>query len=117
MARSEFRWNKKRKHYAYLFKDDGCKCKNILISSKPVMIEKKNRSKKRVTPNIPLFHHPNHKKEGRFYIIPIIYCDYFSSFDDKRYNGWCFDKNDKRMIKRLKKRIRYKKSQLEAHQL
>ena len=48
MARSEFRWNKKRKHYAYLHKDRGSKRKNILITSKPIMIEKKNKGTKRI---------------------------------------------------------------------
>ena len=38
MSRSEFRWNKKRKHYAYLFKDIGRKRLNLLISSKSVML-------------------------------------------------------------------------------
>ena len=35
MSRSEFRWNKKRKHYAYLFKDVGVYCKNFLLHSNP----------------------------------------------------------------------------------
>ena len=55
MSRSEFRWNKKRKHYAYLFKDIGRKRLNLLISSKPVMVGKKNKKKKRFYKNVPLF--------------------------------------------------------------
>ena len=35
MSRSEFKWNKKRKHYAYLFKDIGDKRKNLLLHSDP----------------------------------------------------------------------------------
>ena len=31
MSRSEFRWNKKRKHYSYLFKDVGQQKMNLLI--------------------------------------------------------------------------------------
>ena len=102
MSCSEFRWNKKRKHYAYLFKDMGSKRHNILISSKPIMVDKKNKKKKRLIKNIPLFRHPNPNKEGRFFLIRIIYIDEFSSFDDKTYN-WSWDKNDKRKVKRIKK--------------
>lgn len=106
MSRSEFRWNKKRKHYAYLHKDIGTKRKNILLSSKPMMIEKKNKNKQRVTNNIPLYKHPNPNKCGQFYIIPINYIDDISSFDNKIYK-WNWDKNDKRKVKRIK-RNKYK---------
>ena len=41
MSRSEFRYNRKRKHYSYLFKDVGSKRKNIILSSKPVRKEHK----------------------------------------------------------------------------
>ena len=43
MSISEFRYNKKRRHYAYIFKKIGAARKNILISSKPLMIEKSTR--------------------------------------------------------------------------
>ena len=101
MSRSEFRWNKRRKHYAYLFKDVGKYCKNLLISSKPAMIRKKKR-KKRFYLNVLLFRHPNPLKYGVFYIVPIVYLDHIDSFDSKIYVTWSFDKNDKRKIKRLK---------------
>ena len=39
LARSEFRLNKKRKHYSYLHKDIGSKRLNILITSKPVVVK------------------------------------------------------------------------------
>lgn len=99
MARSEFRWNKKRKHYAYLHKDIGSKRKNILITSKPII---KNRTGKKLVINIPLCHHPNRFKDGNFYVIPRNYVDELISFDDKIYQ-WKWHKNDKRKIKRIKK--------------
>ena len=105
MSRSEFRWNKKRKHYAYLFKDKGDYRKNLLLSSKPIMIEKKhkkNRIKTRITINIALHHHPNILKNDKFYVIPIVYIDNKDSFDVVVLKTWTFDKNDKRKIKRLK---------------
>ena len=46
MSRSEFRYNKKRKHYAYLFKDVGSRRKNIVLSSKPFRIEHKRKKRK-----------------------------------------------------------------------
>ena len=105
MSLSEFRYNKKRKHYAYLFKTIGVKRKNILISSKPVMIEKKHRKnhlKIKITINIVLFHHPNIAKQGKYYVIPKVYVDDIASFGSVILKGWSFSKNDKRKIKRIK---------------
>ena len=102
MSRSEFRWNKKRKHYSYLFKDIGSKCMNILISTKPY-VYRKGRVAIR---NIPLFKHPNPKKNGQFYLVPRRYLDDYSCFEDKVYDTWRFDNNDKRKVKRIKKRKR-----------
>ena len=106
MSTSEFRYNKKRKHYAYLFKTIGIKRKNILISSKPVMIEKKhkkNRLKTKITINIVLYRHPNPTKKGKYYVIPKIYIDDISCFDSFVLEKWSFNKNDKRKIKRIKR--------------
>ena len=105
MARSEFRWNKKRRHYAYLHKDVGYKRKNILISSKPTV---KNRSGKSIVTNVPLYHHPNGNKDGEYYVVPRNYFDDESSFDEKVY-PWKWHKNDKRKIKRIKKNKFYKR--------
>lgn len=99
MSRSEFRFNKKRKHYAYLHKDIGKRRKNLLISSKPQVF----RKGKKLIQNVSLKRHPNPKKDGQFYIIPRNYLDDVDSFDETIYKNWCFDKNDKRKIKRLKK--------------
>ena len=97
MSISEFRYNKKRKHYSYIFKKMGLKRKNILITSKPVMLEKKhknNRIKTKMTINVVLFCHPNHSKKGQFYLIPRVYIDYVDSFDDVVLKKWHFDKAD-----------------------
>ena len=101
MSRSEFRFNKKRKHYAYLHKDIGNKRKNILISTKPVVKEKKHH-KQRIINNVALYHHPNSNKAGIFYIIPRNYLDETDAFSKQVYK-WNWNKNDKRKIKRIKK--------------
>ena len=98
MSRSEFRYNKKRKHYSYLFKDIGSYRKNIVITSKA--IRKFHGKNKR---NIKLYKHPNPNENVDAYVIPRIYVDDNSSFDSKTLK-WKFDKNDKRKIKRLIKR-------------
>ena len=98
MARSEFRWNKKRKHYSYIHKDDGSKRINIIVSSKPYV----KRKGKNVIRNVPLYRHPNIKREGQFYVVPRNYADLKDSFDNRIYD-WKWDKNDKRKIKRIKK--------------
>ena len=107
MARSEFRFNKKRKHYAYLHKNRGPKVKNILISSKPYVKKRKKGKDKIVLHNIPLFCHPNCEKSGKYYVIPRNYLDDINSFGLKTYK-WNWNINDKRKIKHLK-RLRIKK--------
>ena len=67
------------------------------------MIEKQNKKKQRITNNIPLYRHPNPKKQGQFYLIPRNYVDDISSFDEETYDNWFFDRNDKRKVKRIKK--------------
>ena len=99
MSISEFRWNKKRKHYCYIFQNDFLKRLNILISTKPFIMRKGKKAIK----NIPLFRHPNPKKSGCFYLVPRIYADHYKCFDDKQYDSWNFDLNDKRKVKRIKK--------------
>ena len=109
MSRSEFRWNKKRKHYAYLFETIGNKSKNILISSKPYVIKHKNGKIKIIVKNILLLRHPNKNKSGLFYVVPIIYVDDTDSFGGFIYADRTFDINDKRKIKRIKKSKKYSK--------
>ena len=99
MSRSEFRYNKKRKHYAYLHRRIGPKILNILITSKPNVLRKDGIE----IINIPLYRHPNPKKEGKYYLIPRNYFDDLSSFGNKIYL-WKWDANDKRKVKRIKKR-------------
>ena len=47
MSRSEFRWNKKRRHYAYQFKDAGRRRKNLLLHSDPTYKEKWDKEKQK----------------------------------------------------------------------
>ncbi len=97
MSRSEFRYNKKRKHYAYLFKDVGSKRLNIILSSKPFRKEHKRMKK-----NVILTHHPNPNSNKQVFLVPIVYKDEIICFDSKVLK-WVFHRNDKRKIKRLKK--------------
>ena len=98
MARSEFRYNRKRKHYSYLFKDVGSRCKNIVLSSKPYRKEHKVLKK-----NIRLFKNPNPNNGNQSYLIPKIYVDDFNSFDERKLK-WQFHQNDKRKVKRVQKK-------------
>lgn len=97
MTRSEFRYNKKRRHYSYLFKDVGNYRKNILLTSKQFRVHHK-----KIKINIRLYKHPSGKNNKEVYVIPLIYIDDIRSFDSKVLI-WNWDKNDKRKIKRIKK--------------
>ena len=109
MSRSEFRWNKKRKHYAYLFKDVKDFRKNILLHSDPSNKSGWNKEKQSEfnKKHIKLFKHPNKNKNKCevWYVETRIYIDHKNVFD-KRIYYWVWDKNDKRKIKRIKKRRR-----------
>ena len=97
MSRSEFRYNKRRKHYSYLFKDVGSRRKNIILTSKSM-----RRHHNRIKKNIKLYKHPNPKSNKQAYLIPIIYVDESVPFEEKR-PSWKFHPNDKRKVKRIKK--------------
>ena len=106
MSRSEFRWNKKRKHYSYLFKKMGLLVKNILVHSDPSSKSNWNKEKQKdfEKKHVKLFRHPNPNKNGKetFYVEKRIYMDPEDSFHERKY-PWSWNKNDKRLIKRIKK--------------
>ena len=106
MSRSEFKWNKKRKHYAYLFKDIGDKRKNLLLHSDPSKKKDWNQQKQKEfeKTHVKLHRHPNpnKSKSEKFYVETRQYLDEKNSFDGRTYK-WNWDKNDKRKIKRIKK--------------
>ena len=102
MSISQFKYNKRRKHYSYSHRKRGSKEENILITSKPYVKKHKNGKDKIVLRNVPLYHHPNPNKEGQFYVIPRNYVDDITDFAPKVYK-WNWHRNDKRKIKRIKK--------------
>ena len=109
MARSEFRWNKKRKHYAYLFKDVGDYRKNILLHSDPTKKESwkklpKSKKKEFYKQHTSLYRHPNANKpkDEKFFVENRVYLDHKKSFHERVY-PWKWNVNDKRKIKRIKK--------------
>ena len=100
MSTSEFRFNKKRKHYAYLFKTVGVYRRNILLSTKPIRVWRG-----KIKRNIRLSKHPNPNSVKIAYVIPIICTDNIDSFYPQPLK-WMFHKNDKRIIKRIKRKRR-----------
>lgn len=103
MALSEFRYNKKRKHYSYLYKKKGDYRQNLLLSTDPTVTEKKFGKVKEIK-NVKLHKHPNPNSTKTAYVVTRPYTDHKSSFTDKVYTNWRFDKNDKRKIKKIKNR-------------
>ena len=106
MALSEFRYNKKRKHYAYIFKDCGDYRKNLLLHSEKGLKKCHTEKERQIfyKKHIKLYRHPNSNKDvnSRYFVEKRIYTDHKSAFDDRNYS-WKWDPNDKRIIKRLKK--------------
>ena len=107
--KNRFRFNKKRKHYSYIFTIKNGYCSNILLTTKRESINKKH-GKSIIVRNIRLYKHPNPRKTN---VIVFIYnhppyIDAIESFDSKKLN-WKWDINDKRNVKRMKKYKKYKK--------
>ena len=109
MARSEFRYNKKRKHYSYLFKDAGDYRKNILLHSDPANKENwdklpEKRKKDFYKKCTLLYRHPNPNKVDnlKYYVENRVYVDHKNSFGERVYS-WNWHVNDKNKIKRIKK--------------
>lgn len=88
----------KKKTYSYLFKQVGNQRKNILLSTKPIVIDKRKQAESK---NIKLYKHPNPNSNKVAYAIPKVYIDSASSFDSRIYN-WNFHIYDKRNIKKIK---------------
>ena len=79
---------------------------SLLLSTKPTRLVR-NKPKR----NVKLSRHPNPNDRTSIYLIPFVYVDSINSFGSEIY-PWSFDRNDKRKIKRLKKkRFGHKKSQ------
>lgn len=99
MAISEFRYNKKRKHYSYIYGQKGDLRKNLLLSSKPI---RKTRNGRKIIKNYKLSKNPNPNKTEVQYIMDKRNLDNKNNFG-KKLSKWSFDKNDKRIVKRIKR--------------
>lgn len=93
-----FRFNKKRKHPSYIFYEKDDKYYSFLIT---------HNEKYKRKDNIMLYKNPNSKDERQSYIHDKLYQDKKSDFSYV-FKNWKFDKNDKRKIKRLKKKYKKK---------
>ncbi len=107
MAISEFGYNKRRKHYSYVYGQKGDLRKNLLLSSKPIRKVKKN-GKTKIINNVKLYKNPNPNKKDTQYIMTKRYLDHKNNFGQIKRN-WFFDRNDKRSIKRIQKGKGHKK--------
>ena len=108
--KDKFRYNKKRKHYSYIFKIKNGYCSNILLTTQSESTHRKH-GKTKIIRNIKLYKHPNSRKDN---VIVFIYnhppyVDAMESFDNKKLD-WKWNVNDKRKIKRMKKYKKYRKS-------
>lgn len=94
MKKSEFRFNKKRKHPSYIFKEKDNKYHSILIT------HAKKTSKIK---NVKLYKNPEPNNSSVAYVVPKVYVDDINSYNKKTYQNWKFHKFDKRKIKNIKK--------------
>lgn len=100
MALSEFRYNLKSKHYAYIYGSKGLYRKNITISTKPYYKEKLKNGSYKYHKNIRLYKHPNSNSNKEVYLIPKRKLTHKDKFY-KRKLKWKFHIFDKRKVKRI----------------
>ena len=103
MAISEFRYNKKTKHYSYIVAKNDDYRKNISISTKSKRKKKRKNGTYIEYNNILLYKHPNPRTPNKkVYLIPKIEYTHKDSFG-RKLSSWKFHNNDKRIVKRIKK--------------
>lgn len=98
--RTEFRYNRKRKHYAYIYGFKGDYRQNLLLSTKPSR-KIKNKGKVKNVRNIKVSKHPNPNSNTQVYIVNQRYVDHKNSFG--RLLNWLFSKEDRKKVKKIKK--------------
>lgn len=103
MAISEFRYNRKRKHYAYIYGKKGDLRKNLLLSFSPTRKVKKRNGTKKVVKNVKLQRNPNPLVNEPTYVMTKRCTDHKDKFGEKVFTDWSFSPDDRRVIKRLKK--------------
>ena len=92
MTRTEFRYNKKRKHYSYIYGFRGDYRQNLLISTKPKKVK-----------NVILSKHPNpNKSDEESYLMTKRYLDHKDNFGPVKKN-WFFSVLDRLKVKKVKK--------------
>lgn len=99
--RTEFRYNRKRKHYSYIYGFKGDYRQNLLLSTKPTR-NVKRFGKTKIKNNVKLSKHPNPKSNKQVYIINQRYLDHKNSFGNLL--NWLFStKEDRKKAKKIKK--------------
>lgn len=94
MKKSEFRFNNKRKHPSYVFREKDNKYYCIVITHSPRFKNKKN---------IKLYKNPEPNNSTDAYVVNKIYKDEILSYNKRILSNWKFHNYDKRNIKRIKK--------------
>lgn len=102
MSLSEFRYNKKRKHFSYIFGRKGNIRKNLLLTSKSSQRVKKKNGRYKENKNVKLYQNPNPNKITDSFVIPKVYYDSELSFGNVK-NNWKFHPYDRLKIKKIKK--------------
>lgn len=100
--RTEFRYNRKRKHYSYIYGFKGDYRQNLLLSTKPTR-KVKRKGKTKIINNVKLIKHPNpNKLKEDSYLITKRYLDHKDNFGPSKKN-WFFSILDRLKVKKIKK--------------
>ena len=98
--REEFRYNKRRGHYSYIYDEDGDNRKNLLLSTKPTR-KTKSGGKEYSAKNIKLDKHPNPNSNKDVWVMTRRFVDNKKAFSKNAYKNWKFTKSDKMKIDKI----------------
>ena len=100
MSKQEFRYNKRRGHYSYIYAEDGDNRKNLLLSTKEN--KKVNRKGKvHIVDNVKLDKHPNPNSNKDVWVMTRRFVDNKKAFSKNAYKNWKFTKSDKMKVDKI----------------
>ena len=92
--KQEFRYNKRRGHYSYIYEEDGELRRNLLLSTKPQRKIKRD-GKTLFVDNVKLDKHPNPKSNKDVWLINRRFVDKKNAFETNARKNWKFKRSDK----------------------
>lgn len=97
MRKQEFRYNKRRGHYSYIYEEDGDVRKHLMLSTKDSQ-KVKRKGNVYIVKNVKLDKHPNPKSNKNVWVMTRRFVDKKNAFDKNARKNWKLTKSDKTKV-------------------